>query len=131
MNRKLLLAGLLAAFTAIVHIAVGTPEVAGPLLRAPWASELRLLLYACWHLVSCALALSALALLAAARNKELAGRRALVAFISLMWAAFGLVFVLIALPHGGVPMLLKLPQWILLLPVGLLGGWAVRAAPAR
>ena len=65
MNRSLLVAGVLAVFTAAVHVFVGTSEIAQPLLRSALAPEVSFLLYACWHLVSCALVLSALALVVA------------------------------------------------------------------
>ncbi len=59
MNRTLALAAVLAAFTFIVHLVVGTGEIAAPLFASALPPEIRYLLYACWHLVSCALALSA------------------------------------------------------------------------
>ena len=121
MNRSLLLAGVLAAFTAIVHVFVGTPEIAQPLLRSALAPEVSYLLYACWHLVSCALVLSALALVASALPRYRQSTYTLALFVSWLWLAFGAVFVAVGITAAHGSLLFKLPQWTLLLPVGALG----------
>ncbi len=121
MNRALLAAAVLAAFTTGVHLFVGTPEIAAPLLNSSLAPELSYLLYACWHLVSCSLALSAVALFICALPRHHQSARAMAIFISCLWLSFGLVFVAVGLHGAGGTLLFKLPQWILLLPVGVLG----------
>lgn len=123
MNRTLLLAALLAAFTAAVHVFVGTPEIKGPLLQSALPQEVRLLLYACWHLVSVTLTLSAAALFVSARPSRTPPPHHTVKLVSCLWLCFGLVFIVVALLYSGPPMLLELPQWALLLPVGALGLW--------
>jgi len=123
MNRTLLFTAILAAFTAAVHIFVGTPEIQKPLLQSALPQEVSLLLYTCWHLVSVTLSLSAAAFFVSARANLAGSSRNMVKFVSYMWLCFGFVFVAVALIHSGVLMLLKLPQWILLLPVGVLGLW--------
>lgn len=121
MNRLLLLAGVLAVVTAAVHVFVGTPEIAQPLLRSALAPEVSYLLYACWHLVSCALVLSALALLVCALPRHRQSMYALALFVSWLWLAFGAVFVAVGITAAHSSLLFKLPQWTLLLPVGALG----------
>lgn len=123
MSRPIAAAAALALFTAGVHTFVGTPEVAAPLLGSTMHPQLTLLLYACWHLVTASLVLSAFALLYAWRRRNSPDTRPLVVFISLLWTAFGLVFIAVAVFSPGEHLLLKLPQWILLLPVGILGLW--------
>ena len=123
MNRILLSAALLAAFTAALHTFVGTGKIEGPLLQSALPKELSLLLYACWHLVSVTLTLSALAFFLAARAAGSAQALHTVKLLSAMWLCFGLVFIAVALLYTGFPMLLKLPQWVLLMPVGILGFW--------
>jgi hypothetical protein len=122
-NKILATASALAAFTAILHTFGGTPEIEAPLLQAPLATEISLLLYACWHLVTVALALSALGLFISATPKHAVQSHYMAIFISFMWIAFGLVFVVVDVAYSGLPMLLTLPQWILLIPIGLLGLW--------
>ncbi len=96
-----LVAGVLVVFTAAVHVFVSTPEIRWPLLSSPLPQQISLLLFACWHLVSIALAVST--------------------FVSVMWLLFGLVFVAVGLSFRGWAGLMILPQWILLIPVGVLG----------
>lgn len=133
MNRFLLVASVLAAFTACIHVFVGTAEIAPPLLSSSLAPEMRFLLYACWHLVSCALFFSAVALFVSALPRHQHSARLLARFISWLWLAFGAVFIIIGLAGAHGTLLFKLPQWVLLLPVGmlaLLGCASSRSLPA-
>ena len=136
-NGLLLASGLIAAITAALHAFAGTLEIQEPLLRSTLPLPLRLLLYACWHLVTVTLVLSALALIWSARpnNRVVAG--ALPRFVSLLWLLFGLVFIAVALVFSGPSTLLVLPQWVLLIPVGILGllgdrrrDWGRQATPS-
>jgi hypothetical protein len=120
-NRLLLSSGLLAAFTAALHTLAGTPEIQEPLLSSSIPQPISLLLYACWHLVTVTLIVSALALIWSAGSKKTVKAGALPCFISVLWLLFGLVFVVVALWFSGPSMLLVLPQWVLLIPVGILG----------
>jgi len=121
MNRMLLVASLLAAVTAAIHIVLGGADVAAPLLASSLALEPRLVLYACWHGISVALILSAGGLFIGALPRFAAGGRMLVLAISLWWLAFAAVFLLVIAAGPGDGLLWRLPQWMLLTPVGLLG----------
>ncbi|MES2825931.1 MAG: hypothetical protein V4732_20180 [Pseudomonadota bacterium] len=111
-------AGLLAAFTAAVHTFAGTYEIHGPLLGSSLPESVSLLLYACWHLVTVTLILSAVALIWSARNSRAKSNSALPVFIGLLWLCFGIVFIVVAVFFSGVDALIVLPQWILLMPIG-------------
>lgn len=133
MNRILLATSILAAFTAAVHTFIGTPEIKAPLLQSPLAPELSLLLYVCWHLATVTLILSAIGFYISARPKHAVASHYMALFISFMWIFFGLVFVVVDITYGGLAMLIKLPQWILLIPIGLLGLFGcsrLRVSPA-
>lgn len=119
-SRIWLVASVLALFSALVHTFAGTPEIQRPLLDSAIPHSVALLLYACWHLVTVALFLSAAALLWSSRphNSNAAGM--LPRFIGLLWLMFGLVFVVVALVFDGPSALFVLPQWVLLVPVGVL-----------
>lgn len=123
MNKPLLIAALLAAVTAAVHIFAGGPDVATPLLASTIAEEPRLTLYAVWHMVSVALVFSSVALCLGALPCYALASRYLVLFVSALWVGFGMVVLTVVLIQPGDGVLLKLPQWILLLPVGFLGFW--------
>lgn len=123
MNRLLVIAALLAAFTAAVHIFAGGLDVAAPLLTSTLSGEPKLTLYAVWHMVSVALATSAIALFIGSLPRHAKASRYLVLFVSGLWCAFGIVFLIVIAIQPEHGWLFKLPQWILLLPVGFLGLW--------
>ncbi|WP_266157840.1 hypothetical protein [Dyella silvatica] len=123
MNKPLLFSAVLAAFTAMVHVLAGGVTVAAPLLASSLDLTPKLTLYAVWHLVSATLALTSVALLIAAFPRHASSSRYLVLFISVLWLGFGGVFILIASIRPEEGLLLELPQWTLLLPVGLLALW--------
>ena len=115
------IAGYLAAFTAAVHTFAGTYEVHAPLLNSTLPKALALLLYACWHLVTAAMCLSAWALLRPPEPRTVQSQAVLAGVIGILWVFFGFVFIAVALLFGeSLSMLLVLPQWVLLLPVGAL-----------
>lgn len=126
MNKYLIATTLLSSFTAILHTFIGTSEIEIPLLSAGLKPEISLLLLACWHLVSVTLILSAVAYFLIAKNIHNQQYSILGQFISVLWIGFGFVFILIALIYADPRMLLLLPQWILLIPIGLLGFWGSR-----
>lgn len=123
MNKPLLIASMLAAVTAAVHLIAGGADIAVPLLGSVLTGELRLTLYAVWHLVSVTLVLSAGALCIGALPRYAGAFRPLVLFVSILWLCFGIVFLAVALAQPGEGLLFMLPQWILFLPVGFLGLW--------
>lgn len=123
MNHKIFVTALLTGLTAAVHIFIGTPEIEKPLMQSLLSEEIRLLLFACWHLVSITLTFSAIAFFVAARDGCDIRYQCMVKLLSLHWLSFGILFIVIALCYSGAPMLLTLPQWTLLLPIGALGFW--------
>lgn len=130
MNRRLFIAALLAAFTAAVHILAGGSDVAAPLLASSIAGAPKLALYAVWHIVSVVLAMSSVALFLGCLPRHAQVARYPVLFASMLWCAFGAVFLAVAAIQPDGSWLFKLPRWILLLPVGLLGLWGrFRTAP--
>jgi vacuolar-type H+-ATPase subunit I/STV1 len=84
------------------------------------------LLYACWHLVTATLILSAIALFWLSSNNRTESNFALPAFIGILWVSFGVVFIFVALYFSGIKALLVLPQWTLLIPIGGLTLFGVR-----
>lgn len=131
MNKPLLAAALLAAAVTLIHLLAGGADVATPLLASALADEPRLTLYAVWHMVSAMLAISAFILGRAALPGRSAAAAPAVRLVAVLWLASGLVFLLIAATQPGEGLLLKLPQWALLLPVGLLAWVGAARAPAR
>jgi hypothetical protein len=120
MNRLLLVASLLSAATAAIHAFVGGQDTVAPLLGSSLAEEPRLTLYAVLHMATAVMGLSAVALFASAMPRYAVAGRSVVFFISVLWLLFGAVFLAVAATQPGTGLYFKLPQWVLLLPVGVL-----------
>jgi hypothetical protein len=123
MNWRLVSASLLAGFTFVIHFIWGGRDVADPLLGSTLAGELKQTLYAVWHMASWVLLVSAIALFLASLPKHQRSYRPVVVFISILWLLFAITFLAIAMIQPGSGWFLRLPQWILLAPVGALGLW--------
>ncbi len=121
MNWIWLLSGFLAAATAALHLVAGGRDIARPLITSALNEEVKLTMYACWHLVSASLVVSALTLLATGIGLLDTATRPLVLFISVLWLLFGVVFLVISLGMARPSGLFRFPQWVLLIPVGVLG----------
>ncbi|WP_228974636.1 hypothetical protein [Streptomyces sp. DH12] len=118
MNGWLLTAGIVAAVTTVIHVIAGGRSVVRPLLGSEVAAEPRRTLHVVWHMVTADLLISSVALLALAFAA--APSTALVLFIAAQYLAYSVVFVTVALAADWPRPLLRLPQWMLLLPVGVL-----------
>ncbi len=122
MNTLVMSAGALATFTTLVHLIGGQLTIVRPFLQSEAAADVKGCLLVCWHAVSAYLALSAAVLIHAASSPT-PQLSPLVLAISGFYVLFALLFLVIGVRFFGVKTLYKLPQWTLLLPVGLLGLW--------
>ncbi|OII61343.1 hypothetical protein BJP40_05760 [Streptomyces sp. CC53] len=118
MNGRLLTAGGIAAATTVLHAAAGGRSVVRPLLGSGVAAEPERTLHVVWHMVTADLLLSSPALPALARAS--APSRPLVLFIAAQYLAYAVAFLTVTLAADWPRPLLRLPQWMLLLPVGVL-----------
>jgi hypothetical protein len=117
-NGWLLTAGAIAAATTLIHATAGGRSIVRPLLGSAVAAEPKRTLHVVWHMVTADLLLSSIALLALAFAD--APRTALVLFIAAQYLAYAVVFLIITQAADWPRPLLQLPQWMLLLPVGVL-----------
>ncbi|MGC5038692.1 MULTISPECIES: hypothetical protein [unclassified Streptomyces] len=118
MNGWLLTAGVVAAATTLVHLTAGGRSVVRPLLGSAMAAEPRRTLHVVWHMVTADLLLSSVVLLVSAFAA--APSTPLVRFMAAQYLAYAAVFLVVALAADWPRPLLRLPQWMLLLPVGVL-----------
>lgn len=110
----------LAGSTAILHAVFGTAEVHSPLLNSQLSPELRLLLYACWHIVTVVLLGSFALLFVVVYRLNAAAWIVAARCVGALWILSGVVFISVTLLFANPRMLFTLGQWILLIPIGTL-----------
>ncbi|MFF5705238.1 hypothetical protein ACFY7H_22460 [Streptomyces sp. NPDC012794] len=120
MNGWLLAAGITALAVAAVHVVAGHRDVVSPLLSCGLADEPKRVLHAVWHMVSVDLLLSGLGLLYLAVANGTPGTGLVAWFVAAHFVAYAAAFLVVTLSVGWPGPLLRLPQWILLLPVAFL-----------
>ncbi|TXS49101.1 hypothetical protein [Streptomyces sp. t39] len=120
MNGWLLAAGITALIVAMVHIVAGHRDVVRPLLSCGVADEPKRVLHAVWHMVSIDLVFSGLVLLHLSLKDGTPGAGMVAWFVAAHFLAYAAVFLVVTLSVGWPGPLLRLPQWILLLPVAAL-----------
>lgn len=120
MNGWLLAAGITAVGVAAVHIVGGRRDVVHPLLSSGLADEPKRVLHAVWHMVSIDLMLSGLALLYLSLTDGTPGTGLVAWFVAAHFIAYAAAFLVVTLSVGWPRPLIRLPQWILLLPVAVL-----------
>ncbi|MEU0990309.1 hypothetical protein [Streptomyces sp. NPDC005953] len=120
MNGWLLAAGITSLGVAGVHTVGGHRDVVRPLLSCELADEPRRVLHAVWHMVSLDLVLSGLALLYLSLTDGTPGASLVAWFVAVHFVGYAAAFLVITLSVGWPRPLLRLPQWILLLPVAAL-----------
>lgn len=124
MNRPVAVAAIVMALTFGLHLIGGEISVHRPLLAGGGTAEMDLYISVLWHGISAMLALNTLALVFAAWK---AGQHG-----PILWLvggqtfALGLLFILYGLIRTGG--LWTAPQWIILVPLGLLTMWAATRA---
>ncbi|MDO4889012.1 MAG: hypothetical protein Q3979_10015 [Actinomycetaceae bacterium] len=126
-GKLLMLAALLAGATAAVHVVAGGRQVAAPMMESNLAEIPRLTLYAGWHMISVTLGISAVAYLIASLPAYRRTWRPVARFVSLLWVAFGAVFIVVIVVQERDDLWLELPQWIMLAPTGLIGFLGARS----
>ncbi|MFD4246798.1 hypothetical protein ACFWP3_35185 [Streptomyces sp. NPDC058525] len=120
MNGWLLAAGITAFGVAATHLVAGHRDVVRPLLSSGLADEPKRVFHAVWHMVSVDLVLSAVALVYLALADDTSATGPVAWFVAAHFLAYTVTFLVITLSVGWPRPLLRLPQWILLLPVAVL-----------
>lgn len=120
MNTWVFASGVLGILTSFVHIFAGQIDPIRPFLKSELADKPKATLLGCWHMVSAILVICGFALtyigwfnLGAFQN--------LVIGISISFIIFSMVFIAVGWYFFRSQALIKLPQWALLLPIGVLG----------
>lgn len=124
MSIVLVLLGLVSLFLAFVHIVFGGRECARPLLDATIDPIAKLTLYATWHFVTAHLVLGGLALLWFGVFPTPAGT-AVAAVLATTYLVLAGLFIALAARCTVPGAWHKLGQWMVFLPMGVAGLWAV------
>ncbi|PMO02528.1 hypothetical protein BCT19_19745 [Vibrio splendidus] len=122
MNIWIFSSGLLALFTALVHVFAGQIDPVRPFLKSKLDDIPKATLLACWHLVSVTLFVSSLMLLYVGWY-GIDSLYFLIQLLGFLYILYASVFVAVGLYFFGAKVFVKLPQWTLLLPIGLLANY--------
>ncbi|PMH02758.1 hypothetical protein [Vibrio splendidus] len=122
MNIWIFSSGLLALFTTLVHVFAGQIDPVRPFLKSKLDDIPKATLLACWHLVSVTLFVSSLILLYVGWY-GIDSLYFLIQLLGFLYILYASVFVAVGLYFFGAKVFVKLPQWILLLPIGLLANY--------
>lgn len=113
-NLFLLIAGVLNLFTAFVHLIGGQLSLVNPMLASSMTTQQQAEWLGGWHIISIVLLLTSLPLIRAGL-KPMRHSTDLLIFIGWLYVLFAAVFV-----GASLYMNILAPQWILLLPIGIL-----------
>ncbi|OEF23862.1 hypothetical protein [Vibrio splendidus] len=122
MNIWIFSSGLLALFTTLVHVFAGQIDPVRPFLKSKLDDIPKATLLACWHLVSVTLFVSSLMLLYVGWY-GIDSLYFLIQLLGFLYILYASVFVAVGLYFLGAKVFVKLPQWILLLPIGFLANY--------
>ncbi|MGW7194642.1 hypothetical protein [Streptomyces chryseus] len=120
MNGWFLAAGITAGAVAAIHAIAGSRDVVRPLLAGNLADEPRRVLHAVWHMVTADLVLAAATLIWLALGRGRPGGDTMAWLLTAHFVAYSGVFLAVSLAASWSRPLLRLPQWMLLLPVAVL-----------
>ena len=120
MNHLILLSGSLCLLTALLHIFLGHQDPIKPFMKSEYPKDSKAMFLASWHMVSITLVTTTVFNLYIGwfDNHDLYG---IVVFSSILNVGFGLILLFAGWYYYGAKTMNKLPQWILLLSIGLLG----------
>ncbi|WP_108808124.1 hypothetical protein [Aquimarina spinulae] len=115
-NKYWIIAGVINIFTAILHLIGGQLDLINPLMESSIALQIKTELLGVWHMVTIMLFVSSIFYFKYGFNTRKKADIALVSFISYLYIAFSFAFI-----FSSVYKSILAPQWILLLPIGILG----------
>lgn len=114
-NKPWLIGGAISLFTFFVHLIGGQITLVDPLLNSGLDLQVRTEWLAAWHIVTVFLLFASVVLLRSGLNPQSDDGK-VVEFISWCFVGFGVVFI-----AASVFQQCFAPQWILLIPIGVLG----------
>lgn len=120
MNNLLLGAGAIGLFTTAIHTIAGQLNPVRPMLQSQLADDVKGCLLACWHMVTAFLLLSSAVFVYASISPQ-PQLAPLLNAIAIFYVLFAVIFIVVGGYFFGYRVFYKLPQWTLLMPIGILG----------
>jgi len=120
MNYWWITSGGIGFLTAGIHLIAGHFNPIKPFVQSDLAPEPKATLHACWHMVTVLLFFSAGTLVYLGIRPEQNGSNLVSFLIGVQFVAYAIVFLTFNLIGNWKNKLLSLPQWTLLLPIGIL-----------
>ncbi len=115
-----LISGIVCLITAFLHLIAGQANVIQPFLKSGLLPDAKYTLLACWHMITAYLFTSGCMLIYIGITPGFKAGIVLSRFIGVQFIAFAIIFLIINFMVSSPKFFLSLPQWILLLPIGLL-----------
>ncbi|AUP77725.1 hypothetical protein [Flavivirga eckloniae] len=113
-NTLWIITGIINVITLFIHLIAGQTDLIDPFLKSDINSQIKTELLGVWHMVTIILLGSSIIYLKYGINNK--KHFELIYFISFLYIAFSLAFILSSAFSS-----VFAPQWILLLPIGVLG----------
>lgn len=114
-HKFLLIAGLLNLFTAFLHLIGGQLSLIDPMMETDLVNQVKFELLGAWHMVTIVLFYTSYILIKNVLSIKLIEHKEILSFIGFLYIFFGLPSLILTLVNGQL-----IPQWILLIPIGIL-----------
>jgi len=114
-NIYLILAGAINLFTAFIHTFVGQNDLVAPLLDSELNQQIKTEWLSVWHIITVTLFVSSFYLLQQEIRPSKISAKQVIRLIGILYTLFSSVFIICSLVMGTFA-----PQWILLMPIGIL-----------
>ena len=114
-NIFLIISGALNLFTFLLHVIGGQISLINPLLNSNLELQVKTELLGVWHMVTIILFVTSIILLYFGFKQGKKASIEILKFIGYLYISFSIPFIMISIIYG-----LLVPQWILLLQIGLL-----------
>lgn len=113
-NRYLIIAGIINSFTALLHTVAGQMDLVNPLMEGNLSTQSKTEWLGVWHMVTVILFVSSYYLIKNGFNST-KGKSDVFQLIGILYILFSAAFII-----SSLYMTVFAPQWILLLPIGVL-----------
>ena len=122
MKTRYLIATILIIIGFIIHVVGGELTDIKSLILTDIADNIKIEFRAVWYLVAIDFLVSAIFLILIQRKKTIAQNSLLIDFIGIRMLVYGIAFLLLTL-FSNHQLLFVVPQWILLICIGVLLEW--------